>query len=731
MTTSVRDFFASFREDRPHGAGRGLPAFGLAAIFVAIGIGIRLYRLDEQFLLDDEFHSIMAAAHYPFRYLATHFLFAANSIPFNLYTRVLYDLYGWDEMSLRVPSIIAGIGLVISAWRFARDYRPPAEQLLIVGLLAISPILVYYSRITRPYGVLVWLVFLNTAASYRLVFATNTPAPRIRVWTPVVWGLTAAAAVWVHQVAAFTVAANALVLAGSWLRDRLHHNSRAKAHEVLIAAGTLAVAGAVVLGPPLVLSGSAFAKTYQSRDLYNLQTLWGYFQLIFGTGWTLPTLTCAAVTARGIAVAWHSDRVWFTLITVQTLSNFAALALIRAPDLYAPIVLVRYTAALIPVLLITQATGWANLTAILARRPSRHWESNGPVAMALVASAICGVEFAWGPLPSTFMLGGNFMHHAAYQESFHFDRTRAFSNVHRPPLNVTSDSLPDFYKHLPPTKSTAENGVIEYPFLLGHNYCQAYFAQLHHGRPVWGAYVGDPSLVDPPSAHLRGCASIGTVARAMTDPAAFHFRRFVDLRDTNAIKATRARFLVVHLRPACEISGSKDCQEGVDYSESDTAYLFQLAATLEQTLGAPIYTDQWIRVFDLQAMPHALELPTDNATSLRHQAKLLETPEMKLQLLARAASLSPSDPLVQLDTAFVLLDQGEFHKALPVLETVLTLSATDKTNIRATVLERSAFASFRLGDLEEAERYLQRALQLYPGDAGLRERLQSVRHAAQ
>jgi len=711
---------------RPHDTGWGLFAFGLAAIFVAIGIGIRLYRLDEQFLLDDEFHALMAAARHPLRYLATHFLFAANSIPFNLYTRVLYNLYGWDELSLRVPSIIAGIGLLISAWRFARAYRTPAEQLLIVGLLAISPVLFYYSRITRPYGLLIWLTFLNTTASYRLLFSANTASQNIRTWTPIVWGLTAAAAVWVHQVAAFTVAANGLLLGGSWFRGWLCRTSGLKAREVLIAAGTLALAGAVVLGPPLMLSGSQFATSYQSRDLYNLQTLWGFFQLIFGTGWALPALTCAAVTAWGIASAWHRDRVWFTLLAAQIFTTFATLALIRAPDLYATIVLVRYAAALIPVLLITQAMGWASIIAILERRHVRHFCGDVSVATVLAAWAICSVEFARGPLPNTLMHGGNFMHHAAYQESFQFDGTRAFSSVHRPPLNVTSESLPDFYTHLPPTKSAAEDGVIEYPFLLGHNYCHAYFAQLHHGRPVWGAYVGDPALFDPPLTYICGQSSPGSVARVMTIPAAFQFRRFVDLRDANAIKATRARFLVVHMRPACEISGGTNCSDSIGYAETDSPYLFRLAAALEQTLGAPIYEDQWIRVFDLHAMPEKLDLPTDNATSLRNQAMLLSEPEKKLSLLARAVILSPSDPNVLLDTGFVLLDQGEFRKALPVFEAVLNLATAVPSGILADALEGCAVALFRLGDREEAKQYLLRAIQLRPGDANLLDALRKV-----
>jgi len=582
-----------------------------AALLTALGIGLRLYRLDDQFLLDDEFHAIMAAARYPLEYLATHFLFAANSIPINLYTRLVHDYYGWDEMSLRLPSIIAGIGLLVSAWRFSLAHRKPSEQVLIVGLLAISPVLVYYSRITRPYGLLVWLTFLNSAAAYSLLSNVDRGTTGVRAWRTVSWGITAALSIWIHQVAVFSVAASGMVLAGGWFLSRLNQRPGLKGVEVLVAVGTLTMAGAALLGPPIALTASEFATAYRSRDLYDLQTLWGFAQLACGTGRMLPLLICGMVTAWGISHAWHLDRLWFALLATQVVTHFAALALIRAPDLYAPVVLVRYTAALIPLILITQAMGWADILSMIAERSFRHLGIQPAAATAIGTWLILSAGFVSGPLPTTVTLGGNFMHHAAYTESCLLDRSRAFSNVHRPPLNVTIDSLPEFYRQLSSVTSAADEGLIEYPFPLGHNYCLAYFAQLQHRRPVWGGYVGDNALVDPRHAFIHGPATPGTVARAMKNPAAFHFRRFVNLGNANAIRATRARFLVIHLRPACEISGAEPCQNSTGYAETESAYLIRLATAIESTLGAPIYQDQWVRVFDLAPLQ---EVPIRNAS---------------------------------------------------------------------------------------------------------------------
>jgi tetratricopeptide (TPR) repeat protein len=247
---------------------------------------------------------------------------------------------------------------------------------------------------------------------------------------------------------------------------------------------------------------------------------------------------------------------------------------------------------------------------------------------------------------------------------------------------------------------------------------------------VWGGYLDDRRLIEPPLAYLQGPASPGTLARATPEPGRLRFKRFVDLRDVEAIRATGARYLVVHLRPVAEAAGKTESFGGTDYPETDPAFLARLAEALERQLGRSLYADEWIRVFDLRNLAEPLELPTDNATSLRNEAHRLADPPLKLAMLERAAALSPRDPRVRIDAAIVLLDRDDYGRALALFESALKLGAGEPADLLATAHDGCGLAHARLGRPAEAARHFAAALALRPDDPILVQRLETARREA-
>jgi hypothetical protein len=81
----------------------------LIAGAVVLGAVLRLHGIDDQLLLSDEWHALHAAALAPVRRLLSLVTFGATSIPMNVYARLLLDGPGWSELSLRLPSLIAGL----------------------------------------------------------------------------------------------------------------------------------------------------------------------------------------------------------------------------------------------------------------------------------------------------------------------------------------------------------------------------------------------------------------------------------------------------------------------------------------------------------------------------------------------------------------------------------------------------------------------------------------------
>ena len=78
----------------------------------------------------------------------------------NLYYKALLDTVGWSELWLRLPSLLAGVASLIVLPVASRRWLGLRAQSTFCGLLAVSPILIYYSRYSRPYAVVVLLTFL-------------------------------------------------------------------------------------------------------------------------------------------------------------------------------------------------------------------------------------------------------------------------------------------------------------------------------------------------------------------------------------------------------------------------------------------------------------------------------------------------------------------------------------------------------------------------------------------
>ncbi len=107
-------------------------------------------------------------------------------------------------LSLRLPSIAAGVAMVPLAWLAARELRLPPW--LAAALVAASPALVIASRQARPYALFACVFALALWAALRLL-----RSPDRRIW--LVYGLALEASLWLHSLGALFAAA----LAGSLL----------------------------------------------------------------------------------------------------------------------------------------------------------------------------------------------------------------------------------------------------------------------------------------------------------------------------------------------------------------------------------------------------------------------------------------------------------------------------------------------------------------------------------
>ena len=135
---------------------------------LAVGIYPRLHLLSSQILLDDEWHSIRHVIDRGFVDVATTLSPRDNStVPFNLYNWWLYRNAHWSEWTLRLPSVVAGIlSLVLLPWLAGRTLGRRVA-VVFAFLLAVSPVLISYSRFARPYSATVLLGFAALLLSHQ------------------------------------------------------------------------------------------------------------------------------------------------------------------------------------------------------------------------------------------------------------------------------------------------------------------------------------------------------------------------------------------------------------------------------------------------------------------------------------------------------------------------------------------------------------------------------------
>ena len=168
---------------------------------IALGAFLRLFRLGSQLLLYDELHAPRTVVRLDLPAILTHYLPSDNSIPLTaLYELLVGQGVALTELLLRLPSIVAGLlALVVvpaALWRrLGRE-----AGLCAAWLVAISPGLVFYSRIARAYMPAVLLAF---AAAIAFDSWWRTGSGRSGAG----YVLAAAGAAWLHLGASPIVAA--------------------------------------------------------------------------------------------------------------------------------------------------------------------------------------------------------------------------------------------------------------------------------------------------------------------------------------------------------------------------------------------------------------------------------------------------------------------------------------------------------------------------------------------
>lgn len=335
----------------------------LAALLLALaaGVALRLYNLPAQVMSEDEIHAVRSALGHPIPSILVTYQLVDNTIPLTALYRFLLDRgMKLTEMRVRLPAVLSGLALLVLApWWVARRLGWGTAA-VFAALLAISPGLVFYSRIARSYAPIVLLGF-------GALVAFEAWWRRPEDWRPgAAYVLLAALAVWFHLGAAPFVVAPFLFAAGDLLVRRAYRRLRAV---VLLGLATVAAFLAFLL--PARETLVALVKEKHGELYLTKRLALGLLELHAGSGqgWLAVLFWMAAIV--GLVRLVRLDGQLAALSATAVLGHVAVLLYLAPPGQKRPLISFRYLLVGLPWVLL-----W--VAAAVGRHPPAPPPSSSP-----------------------------------------------------------------------------------------------------------------------------------------------------------------------------------------------------------------------------------------------------------------------------------------------------------------------------------------------------------------
>ncbi|MFP6665285.1 MAG: glycosyltransferase family 39 protein [Deltaproteobacteria bacterium] len=545
------------------GRSASLLWIGLAC---AMGAVLRLHQLPEQVLVDDEWHAVHTLLRLDSVAAIARYLGAEQSIPLVLFDRIAADWFGLSEWIMRLPSVVFGVAAVgLVPWAMRR-WIGSGATIVLAWILAVSPILIFYSRYARPYSITLLLSTLGILAFYTWWTGGARRWKYAYIGCAIVSGYFHLASLPGLLVPLAFAAVDGLVDSQGQRRSRRD----------LARVGLFVAAGlGLVLARPLFSQSQGLLGIVGSTDTGRLtwQTLLGTGQLFVGASSPAIAAAWVALLVGGLAIVARKQSRWAAYLCTVALGQLVGVILLQPVMLQIPIVFARYNLDVLPLLLCFVAAGVMGLLRWLGRR------ANAGVVGLLVA----GVLLAAGPLDRIHRWPNNFTNHASYQADYtsggYFERFR--------PAKISP-----FYHELA-EQPRGSLTILEAPWYY-YFHPLAYY-QAIHGQNVKVGFVAENGL------GLR-------VGEVPLGDSQFAFRNAIHIDDRNGLERERVDYIVLHKDVTHELP-IPFAHQRVDISKP--------LEKLRGRYGAPVYEDDQLFVFRVvrrgghggRVLPHADSLP--------------------------------------------------------------------------------------------------------------------------
>ena len=398
------------------------------ALVLAVALWFRLWQLGSQILIDDEWHALHQLMLRDYREILLSFGHADHSIPLTLFFKWLAETVGLSEWRLRFIPLLCGVLTVVAVPWVLRPWLQRHEAVLLGSLLALSPLLIHFTRYVRPYAITILLGLLAVVALWRWWHSSHD-AGRWR-WLLLFMPATILTA-WLHPLTLLFTGGALLWFVLMGMIDLFRHQSMGALVRIMPVAMTSAAVTSVLLLPPL-LSDPWSVSAKAGVDQLQWATVLRAWELMAGTANLWLALPMLGLTGVGLWVWWQRDRLFLAYWGFITVLAVIALLLLNPAWVHHALVPVRYASVALPMVLMCVALGAFAVGRQLGRQLGAERS-----AMVLLAMALPVSVFVAGPLRDTYTGINQFTSHLRYHFDYNRDRnpfTRAVEQVAMPDI---------------------------------------------------------------------------------------------------------------------------------------------------------------------------------------------------------------------------------------------------------------------------------------------------------
>ena len=536
-----------------------VPSFLIAAWL--LGACLRLDQFSSQVLLDDEWHQVHTVMSKSPAEMLVDFGYADYGIPLGILAWAEANAWGLSETGLRIPMLVAGLLFIALAPAYVLPRMGARVAIIFSFFLALSPLLVIFSRMARPYAISLLLAWIAHCAyrKFECAKASVTGSGSAYVGS-------ATMAMWFHPVVAPFVLAPPL---WSMLRSGVARKPgwwldlRKPVAISLVLLGT----AAILLLPPLLSHPESLALK-SGLDQISVDSLAGALFLWFGTSSPVLLVLCAAFGAFGLPRAWRKLEVFRTAL-FGCLLTLLVIMFTKPQWVQYPAPLARYLLPAVPIVLLSIAAGIARFSDVVT---AMKWAPTRLVP-ALLTGAMLVALVATSPLPAMLRYPNTQTLHGIYNVDFRTDR------------NLYARRLADF-----PASQFWTRQAERAPGSVKMAVAPFYFESYNWNAPTWEKQ--SRQTVVP--GYLTGLCA----ARRWGEPAQsakFRFANGVHLADRQAL-ATMGIDYVVWQKPL-PLAMERSAINGDDTQ----ACLPRLRAEF----GPAVFEDDTLVAFSARAVPRA------------------------------------------------------------------------------------------------------------------------------